>query len=456
MNKDDKIISDKLKKDLKINQSYFDTIYNTFDKLPEKRKTIQKFTKYRYSIAACCSLILITGVVFAKDIEKIIKNKFNFGSGINTAMENGYVSTPDMELDEQTMIAINSSNKTIDTINVKSKVNSAVMNDTGIGIEFYFEFDSKLNKYVNLGKNTINGNIDYENSHYIEFIDLFIIDEEKRIIYVAPEGKEACYNYYKEQNLDYNNYQRYNSDILNVIGNINNDNPNIIKLSLESTIASTDFPRSQKLSICFSKFRLIPKLGNDEEIEISLESPKNCLFEVNLPEEIYNRTDEYYKVVNCKNDDFNIYEAKLTNTGFEIGLTISNVKEPVYPSRMSEIENSINKSFNGNFSKEGFIEHYGQEYTKLYEKYYDELCLIKRDGINYYAPWLKQTEGCYVLNENEEIFKRTVNGKSGFSFEENKYKYYETFDMTKYDATDKITVVIDFKNTPVYIELEKE
>ena len=37
----------------------------------------------------------------------------------------------------------------------------------------------------------------------------------------------------------------------------------------------------------------------------------------------------------------------------------------------------------------------------------------------------------------------------------NQFDFYETFSMTKYEATDKITVVIDFYGEPVTIELEK-
>ena len=37
----------------------------------------------------------------------------------------------------------------------------------------------------------------------------------------------------------------------------------------------------------------------------------------------------------------------------------------------------------------------------------------------------------------------------------NQFDFYETFGMTKYNATDKITAVIEFYGEPVKIELEK-
>ena len=40
--------------------------------------------------------------------------------------------------------------------------------------------------------------------------------------------------------------------------------------------------------------------------------------------------------------------------------------------------------------------------------------------------------------------------------EENKYDFYETFGMTKNDATDRVKVVLYYYGTPVTIELEKK
>ena len=42
-----------------------------------------------------------------------------------------------------------------------------------------------------------------------------------------------------------------------------------------------------------------------------------------------------------------------------------------------------------------------------------------------------------------------------YYIEGNKYDFYETFGMTKNDATDKVKVVLYYYGTPVTIELQK-
>lgn len=75
-----------------------------------------------------------------------------------------------------------------------------------------------------------------------------------------------------------------------------------------------------------------------------------------------------------------------------------------------------------------------------------------------YIYWSPKTEGNYILNSNGKKFY-TSNylgdiGKSEF-IENNCYDYYTKFDMTKYDATDNITIIIELYGEPFKIELEK-
>ena len=92
----------------------------------------------------------------------------------------------------------------------------------------------------------------------------------------------------------------------------------------------------------------------------------------------------------------------------------------------------------------------------LKESYYTQLYLIRTNGIVPSVPWIEQTQGCYVLNSNGKKFLN--NPKNHARTEppiKDKYCYNVWFSMTKFDATDKITVVIDYKGEPVHIELEK-
>jgi len=65
-----------------------------------------------------------------------------------------------------------------------------------------------------------------------------------------------------------------------------------------------------------------------------------------FPEKFYNRSEKYYKVVSSTNDRFNIYSAKLTDTGFEFGMTIKDEHKPTYP---EEVKNDIFENLKLNF-----------------------------------------------------------------------------------------------------------
>ena len=57
---------------------------------------------------------------------------------------------------------------------------------------------------------------------------------------------------------------------------------------------------------------------------------------LDVPEKMYNRSEEYYKVVSCENDKFDVYTSKVMDTGFELGILISDIEKPVYPEIIRE------------------------------------------------------------------------------------------------------------------------
>ena len=95
----DKKIKDIISAELTPHKSFDETIYKTFDNIKSKEKIKIRYFKYILA-TACCSTILITGVVFAKDIQNFIGEQFRdfgLGEGISTAVENGYVGKSDNE-----------------------------------------------------------------------------------------------------------------------------------------------------------------------------------------------------------------------------------------------------------------------------------------------------------------------------------------------------------------------
>jgi hypothetical protein len=431
-------------------------INKTLTSLPNKKINYTKNLKLALA-TSCCSILLITGVVFAKDIGKILSEKFHsMGKGVSTAVQNGYVATSEMDLIEKDMLLTNSeTGEIIDTIHTKAKIESAVVTEKKLGIELYFEFDSKLNEYVNLGKNTTDGNIDYENSHYFEFTDIFILDNENRILCLVPDGENQCRNYYKENNLEYpNNVQT--TGLSNIIGVIDNSDPDLIKVTVELTLGYEELLKSTKLYVSFSEFNLIPKLGNDDGIEVKMKADDNWFMGIDIPEEMYNTTEEYYKVKSCENENFDVYVSKATTTGFEIGIIVTNEKYPTYPTKLDDIANNKDP-LNGVYTREGYVEYYGEEYVTLLENYWNQFYLIRPDGYVPWVPWIEKTSGCYMLNSKGEKFFVDHSKNSNRTEPPSKENYWcnLNFSMTKFDATDEVTAIIDFKGESVKIELEK-
>lgn len=76
MNNFDEKIKQIVSKDLELPEVYIQTINKTFNQLDNQKETF-KFNKLKFSlVASFCSLFLLVGIVFAKDIENFIKIQF--------------------------------------------------------------------------------------------------------------------------------------------------------------------------------------------------------------------------------------------------------------------------------------------------------------------------------------------------------------------------------------------
>lgn len=457
----DDFIKDIVSKELKPHDSFDSTIYSTFETLGKRKKSKLHNLKFDLAIA-CCFMFLITGVVFAKEIENFVKAQFeNFGlgRGVDTAIDNGYVGKPEND-DISQNVPIIENNEVIDNINVKVKIDEFLMTDSCLSLDFYFEFENKICDYVSLGE-LINGNVDYEGSHIISLSDLFIVDENNEVLYFNRWDCENFKKYCEENNMKFD-YPDYDVIGMSSIAREYNKDAETLGVNEICNISSTNkFPNSKKINIYFTKIDLI-----NNESHSRTENFRNITlkgdwkFSLDVPENMYNRTSDSYRVVSCDNEDFNVYEAKLTDIGFEIGIEISNLKKPILSEDFLEKQSEILQSSKGYIfnTKKEFLELFGDEkYLKIYEEYMRDKDPIKTDGLGP-LPWSEATEGCYIKNSNNEKFLCSTNvndiNKADF-INENTYNYYGTFSMTKYDATDKITVIIDFKGKPVKIDLEK-
>ena len=408
---------------------------------PKFRKNWRKyFMKKRWIIAVCGSLILVSGVVLAKNIDNI-KNYFKgLDKGIQRAAEEGYIADTNMDYIESNGI-IDDEGEVIDNIKIDAKIENFMMDDVNLNMEFNFLLDEKIKEKIDLDK-----------LHNITLKDLIIRDEENRILYAGPD-EQAFNDYCKENNLNYifgetnENYMNCN---LQYFPTYHEKNSNFVKLTYN--LNTDTFPKSKKLYFSFGKIKL------EEEItKKTITLIGNWNIELDVPEKMYNRTSQYYKVISVDNKDFEVYASKVTDTGFEIGTIISNIKKPEQPFSLKEIGEKAEK-YNKEYNETGIISEEAREFKNKYIEWIYNESPIQVSKNNEYKLIGKEIQPAYVENSDGEKFYCTLSpGRkaNGNFIDGNKYDFYDTFSMTKYDATDNIRVILFDYGTPVTIELEK-
>lgn len=421
--------------------------------LKNKFRRWREYTMKKRAIAiATLGIILVSGVAFATNIDNI-KNYFRgLGSGIDSAVEHGYIENTEMDYIDNSVNVSNEPDKIVDDINLETKIEDFLMDDYNLSVEFNFKFDDEINKYVDL-----------DNIHNIELTDLIVRDEENRIIYAGMD-KEAFDEYCNNYNLDYT-YGEFNENYLNnglnCFPSYHNKEDKMVKLMYN--MYADKYPNSKKLYFSFGK--LIITEENDKNV---IELKGNWNIDLDVPEKMYNRSSESYKVVSCSNNDFNVYTSTVSDTGFEIGVIINNIEKTEYPEEIRKIQLEIwkeyenvvfqteaNKKFNDIISKSPYKEMYTEYLEKSNPINYDgiQFSEIMEDGIRE-----EEVDTSYVENSNGKQFKCTLSPSrkaNGEWLDGNRYDFYETFGMTKYDSTDKIKVVLYYYGEPVTIELEK-
>lgn len=363
----------------------------------------------------CTGITLMSGVAFATNFDKII-NSFNLGKGIDTAVENGYIAETDMEyLNSNSNVTDGNNEVILNDINVEAKISDFIMDDLNISTHFEIKLDSKINE-----------TIDLDNIDNIMFKDLNITDEENRILF-STNDEETYFNCGINSFIDSHNKE---NGIINFTYNIYTDNDN--------------FPKSKKLNYKFTTIEL--QTGENKILLIG-----NWNIDVDVPEEMYNRTKEYYKVISCDNEYMNIYTTTLSETGFEIGMTINNIKKPE--------EGYFNQNWKTLVVTENNTEpKENATYMNMdeFEKWFDTLRPIRLLPYNNKE---NEMDGVsYISNENGEKFYASTSPSRRHNcnyIDGDKYNFYETFELTKYDASNKLKLVLYYWGNPVTIELEK-
>ncbi len=373
----------------------------------EKRKKffIQNRVMKLVTVSSIC-IIMTTGVIFAKDISKIVKNIFNISEGMESAIENGYIEKVDMKY-------INSNGTSI-------KANYVLMDDFNLSLEF----SAKLGE-----------NVDKNNIEKIEFSKMIITDEENKIIYC--EDKEMFEDYCKINNLNYK-WRETNENYMN--NGINfYTKPDEGKLKYEGIINiiynlyANGYPKSKKLCINIQEIKLIlNEKAEDKEIGIA----GDWKMEIEVPEQFYNRENIIYKVKSISDSSIIVTEAVVYNTCMKFEIITK--EEPLY--NEDEDEEVKQKK------REEKIKEWISEFEELIEQGENP------SKLNLFS------DNAYVENSDGKIFTPTKSSSEDSGYIRaftGDIRYWQTFNLTKYDAANQIKVYINYKGKDITIELER-
>lgn len=426
-------ILNKLKMNIAI--SNFKNEYNNKHTLIEKIKLGEYMIRKKVIVTTCGLVFVISSGVFAYNK---IASSFGFGKGIDSAAENGYIANPEMDyVSSNTTVTNQKTNITLDDINVDAKIEDFIMDDITIGTHFTFEIDTKINE-----------TIDLNDLQDIELKDLIVTDEDNKILFCMDKG--AFEKYCQENNLNYQfgefNENYYNCG-LNAFMTYHFKEGGTIKFTYNMYSDGNSFPKCKKLNFSFGKIQLM-----SEDSEVILKG--NWTMNFDVPKEIYNRKSIAYKVVSCENPDFKVTNATLSNTGFELGIVISNMERPQEPQILRE---NFQKVINGEMSIDEYNERVNteKEWIEASNQYHKALLPIT------VYDWIHDSDPEYVTYiENEKGEKFTISSSAGRRQDANYkdgniFNFYETFTLTTYDATNKLKVRVLFRDTPYIIELER-
>lgn len=402
--------------------------FRTINRKHEKTKKILQSTL----TVAMCSLS-ITGIVFAKDISNQIYNKYFTGKGVEKAINEGYVENTKMEeQSSNSTIQDKETGKIIEDNETKVKVSEIIMDDFTLSMTFEVTLSDKVKDIITA-----------QDVMEMNFPDVVIYDENNNIL-------NSVYGDYLKKFSKKNNITPKE-----VIGSgvnifVSEKNENTVKVIYNFyTGGECVYPKSKELHIDMNKINISKNetVMGDEEISIK----GNWNFKVDVPEKMYNRQNIVYRQKSTSNKDFNVESAILYNTGMEIKMKFKAEKQL----SMQEIETSISKELQFYWSLDKNDELRNIDILNYLES-------KERDNPEYQKLMRQEMEKWkfdkYLTNSNGQRFDFTVGPReNGSAYIDDDGIMTSTcmFDLTKYDATDEITLHLEYKGNKADIVLEK-
>ena len=278
-----------------------------------------------------------------------------------------------------------------------SNVNTEYKESNGIStsIESFLIDDSNFDMNINI-KFDNNDQLQemLSNDGRIDIMDLKVVNEKNEKIFATRElESEEMASLYKNEQEAMENYDSYMGAYGETSEKIRD---NEIKFYLTATGNPVDFPVSQKLKVTFNKIRNSHWEENGEEKYIIYKG--NWHYEIDVPNEMAKSNIVNYKLVSISDENYKFEKAKLSNTAFKIYLS-----------------NCNGISWN------------------------DNECVETSDGRKFYPAQRSDGDGEISVKEDGIV------------------RYYNTFNLTNYDATDTLKVhVFKSNGEEVIIELVKD
>lgn len=280
----DNKISEIFKKDIELPNSYQYTIRNTIKKQPKHH-----FFKNKFNIIPAIGgiAILVSTVTFATtNIVQELLEYYNSSKGMNKAISEGYIETPNMNY--------------IESNGTEVKVKDFLMDDFNLALTFDI---------------AVQDDIDISKIAETRIANFIITDDNKNILYC---DSETLFNDFVEKNnLNYK-FRKYNDGYINCgFGYfIREKKADTNSMEFVFKIYGEDFPKSKKLYITFLNLYLSERETNENDEEIALSG--NWNIELDVPDKFYNREAVIYKVSKCNDPDIYDVNFVVYDTGSKL------------------------------------------------------------------------------------------------------------------------------------------
>lgn len=428
----DKKLSKIFKKEIHLSNQYNQAIKKAMDDLPEKKqKKLFSFPIFRTVATGFACLVFSTGIVFAKDISEKIYNFYETGKGVETAINDGYIAENDSEYtDSNTEFLNEDTGIVIENSSAKVKVQDIVMDDFNLSATIVVDLPDEVLQQIPA-----------EDIWEIRFPDLIVSDEEGNVLFGMDP--EALKKYFNEEDINkiWENEKLCNSGLNNFIAD-RGTMP--VKAIYNMYVESPDhYPKSKKLKFAFTKIAISNSddtMYEDEEITIK----GNWEVEVDLPSKFYNRKTYIYNQVDNEDTENKVLSCAVYNTNTIVELALKSKKQPKNSPEFAFFnmltENGASYEIRDYIRCKMYRTEEYQKYSKEQQEVYD-------------------TQNIYIENSNGEKFGFTMgpipNGGGSIN-EEGIFHTTCMLDLTQKDATDELTVHLNYLGKDLEFKLERE